>query len=329
MQYTEKELAQLIETVETEFTAHLSKAESLAKSEGGFPPKKEEKKPEDKKPEDKKPEAEGKPEGKPEAEAAPAEGAAPAAPAEAAPAPAADGAAPAGAPDASGYDAEDMAHMDKMYASMSTAELKAHHDSIRRALDAQTAQAPAPAAAAPAAPAPEMGKSEIKDENPVLNSKPTDKGNETNTAYNKNSGGAQASTGEPKGSPGAKSPASKAEGVQMDKSEKDFDLIKNELEAEKAKGVELKKNFDAAQEFLTKLVGKIAAPKAKAITEIAALTKNEDAGKDTSTLSKSEITEVLMKKSSDPKLSKADRDAINSFYLNKTDISTINHLLKN
>jgi uncharacterized sporulation protein YeaH/YhbH (DUF444 family) len=114
----------------------------------------------------------------------------------------------------------------------------------------------------------------------------------------------------------------------MDKSEKtEVDLIKAELDAEKVKSADLKKNFDAAQAFLTKLVGKIAAPKGKAVTEIAALQKNE--GEGVSEMSKSEITQVLLKKSADPNLSKADREAINSFYLNKADISTINHLLKN
>lgn len=337
MQYTEIELAKLIETVETEFTAHLSKAEAahktaLAKSEE--PPKKEEK-PSEKKPEDKKaPEADAKP-----ADAKPAEGAAPAAPAaDAAPAAAApaDAAAPGAAPAAAaghGYDDEDMAHMDKMYASMSREELMAHHDSVKRALDAQSAAAPAPAAAAPApaAAAPVdkgMIKTEIKDENPVLNSKPTDKGNETNTEYNKNSGGKQSSTGEPNGSPGAKSPASKAEGVQMEKSEKEFDLIKGELEAEKAKSAELKKNFDAVQEFLTKFVGKITAPKAKAITEVAALAKNEGAA-DAPQFSKSEITQKLLAKSSDPKLEKSDRAAINEFYATgQVNVNSISHLLK-
>jgi hypothetical protein len=365
MQYTETELAKLIETVESEFTAHLSKAEALAKSEGE-PPKKEAK------PEEKKPEAEAKPaaEGAKPPEAAPAapeakpaaEGAAPAA------APAAPGAAPAAD---HGYDEEDMQHMDQMYASMSEPELKAHHDSIRKCLDAKggAAQAAAPAAPAPAAPAAnpmgksEAGKSEISAENPVLNSKPKAGGKNLDSDP-KNGGiegaqphdipnrseaskdsknlkdamekaeaarrnGGKIEDSPPHNSPGAKSPASKADGNQMEKSEKEFDLLKSELEAEKAKAADLKKNFDAAQEFVSKLVSKLSgAPKGKAITEVAALQKSEGASEKIE-LSKVEITEKLFKKASDPKLEKADRDAINKFYDGgQIDIKQVSHLLK-
>jgi len=360
MNYTETELAKLIETVESEFTAHLTKAEALAKSEDA-PPKKEEK------PEDKKPEAEAKPA---------AEGKAPeAAPAEAKPAPEAAAAPAAAAPAAAapaedhGYDPEDMQHMDQMYSSMSPAELKAHHDSIRKCLDAKGGAQAAPAAPAPAAPGAdamgksEAGKSEISAENPVLNSKPKAGGKNLDSDP-KNGGiegqqpsgspGAKSPASDaskadqmakaeaarrnggkiedfaPRNSPGAKSPASKAEGNQMEKSENtEFELLKNELEAEKAKGAELKKNFDAAQEFVAKLVSKIAAPKAKAITEIASLAKNEGGSGETPSLSKAEITEKLFRKSSDPKLEKSDRDAINKFYDGgQININSISHLLK-
>lgn len=340
--YTETQLAQLIETVEKEFTTHLNKAETLAKSENSNaplakaedsqPPKKEEKK--DDKPSEGK---EAAPEKKDAAPAAPAEGeeaapAAPAAPAEgeAAPAaPAAMDAAPQG--DACDYDAEDLAHMDKMYASMSKGELLAHHDAVRKALDAQSAQAPAaaapaPEAAAPAAPAPMMGKSEkpghseLKDENPELNSKATAKGSNTNAAYNKNSGGAQSATGEPNGSPGAKSPAS-TDQRNLDNMEK------SEVEALKGQNADLKKSLDTATEFLAKLVGKIGAPKGKAVTEIAALQKSEGSSEGTE-MSKAEVTQVLLRKSQDPSLTKSDREAINAYYLNNANYNTISHLLK-
>lgn len=337
MAYTENELHELIKTVEKEFTTHLSKAETLAKSEGADskPPKKEEGK--DKAPKKdesagkeapgKEASAEGAPaaapaEGEAPAAAAPAEGAAPAA---AAPAAAANN----GAPGPAGiYDEEDRAHMDNMYKSMSREELMEHHDSVRRALDALGAQGAAPGAApaAPAAGAAPMGKSEIKDENPVLNSKPKDKGNETNSAYNENSGG-KIEGNEPRNSPGAKSPASKAEGMQMEKSEKEFDLLKSELEAEKAKTAELTKNMNGVQEYLTKLVSKVAAPKGKAITEIGTIEKSEGGG-EVKELSKAEVTEILLRKSSDPTLSKADRQAINDFYLGGSNFNTISHLLK-
>lgn len=152
--YTDVELMKVLESVEKEFNTHLAKAEeasqtTLSKSEDKPMPPKEEKKPEGKegeqKPEDKKPEgqeqgkeepkaaegqppqaAEGeqkpehKPEGQPEGQAA---------------------AQPQhGGDESHGYDDEDMQHMHKMYMSMSKAELKAHHDSVRAALDSQGMQ---------------------------------------------------------------------------------------------------------------------------------------------------------------------------------------------
>lgn len=117
MQYTESQLTKLIEDVEKEFTAHLTKAEdtslpSLVKAEDGKKPEK----PEEEKTE-KKPEVEAKPEGsKPDVEAKP-EGEA----------------KPGEAPPAEGghdYDDEDMTHLKKMYMSMSKAELRLHHDAI-------------------------------------------------------------------------------------------------------------------------------------------------------------------------------------------------------
>jgi hypothetical protein len=361
MQYTETELEKLIKTVEQEFTISLNKTEEavlLAKAEGSAPPKeKKESKPAEKK--SAPPKKEG---AAPAEEAAPAEGeeAAPAEGEEAAPAEGegnplaaegeeavpAEGAAPAGAPAAGGvYDAEDLAHMQKMYASMSREELMAHHDAVRQALDAmgaQEQQAPGMGAeqapgAAPAAGAPvdkcgdmTMGKSEIEDENPVLNSKAKPQGSETNTAYNKNSGGKISGTGEPHGSPGAKSPASKVQGVQMSKSEgsTEVELLKSELEAEKATSAELKKSFDKATELLTNFVKKVSVPQGKAITEIGTLAKSEVVGGEVSELSKAEVTDILNKKDY-TKLTKSDRDAINSYYLDGSNFNTISHLLKN
>lgn len=174
--YTELQLSKLIEDVEREFTTHLTKAEN-ADAEPVVEPTeptlvKAEDKPEKKeaKPDEKAPEAEKKPEG--EAKPAAEGEAPPAAPGkEAAP----EGEAPTAAPAAlsppseegggeggSGYDAEDLAHMQKMYASMSKAELKVHHDCIAElAKCGDMAQGQAPAA--PAAPAQEsapMAKSE-------------------------------------------------------------------------------------------------------------------------------------------------------------------------
>lgn len=367
--YTEADLAQLIKGLESEFTKEFEKSGVLAKSEDGD---KKDKKPSDEKKDG--PPAEAKPESKEAAPAAPAaEGqeAAPAVPPAAA-APAAPAAAPGAAPAAEGhgYDAEDMEHMMSMYASMSRAELIAHHDAVKAALDSQAGAAAAPAAGAPppAAPGAEMGKSEhkseVSDENPTLNSKPKAGGKDMN-ADAKNGGivGQQ-----PSGSPGAKSPASDAsKSVQMSKTERQdrnggkieaspvrnspgakspastdqgnlsdmeksekeqFDLIKTELDAEKAKNADMKKNMDAVQGFLTKFVEKIAAPKGKAITEIGTLAKSEGGGSETGEMSKSEITAKLLVKSADPKTTPQDRHAINQFYLNGANVNTISHLLK-
>lgn len=338
MQYTETELKALISTVEKEFTAHLRKTEEavqadLSKSEvadgSAAPLVKAEEKPAEKK--DAKPfpkEGEAKPEAKEGEQKPESKEAAPAPKEGEAPAPK-EGDAKAGHDESvphdeaaeqegagHGYDDEDMDHMRKMYASMSKSERKAHHDVIMGLAKEEMSKCGDMS----------MGKSEIKDENPVLNSKPTDKGSDTNTAYNENSGGAIAGS-EPKNSPGAKSPASKAEGMQMSKSEtNEVELLKSELAAEKAKATELKKNFDGVQEFLAKLVKKV--PQGKAITSMEQIAKSEGA-EQTQELSKSEVNQILLKKSSDPNLSKSDREAINAFYLSKADINTISHLLKN
>jgi hypothetical protein len=170
--YTEKELAKLIEDVEREFTAHLAKAEEdfkLAKSDESttaaadaapLAKAEDEKKPEEKKEE---PKAEEKKEEKPAEEAPKAEEGekAPEAKEESKEAPPAEDKkeapadeakapeAPAAEGDDHGYDDEDMEHMHQMYSSMSHGELKAHHDAVRKALDAkgaaQQAEAPAPA----------------------------------------------------------------------------------------------------------------------------------------------------------------------------------------
>lgn len=352
MPYTETQLTKLIEEVEKEFTMHLAKAEgeefpTLSKAEEApkdKPKPKEEG--ESEKPEA-KPEgapAEGAPEAKPEGEVAPAE---------AAPQP---GANPQEAmqPAAQGhdYDEQDMEHMKKMYMSMSEPELKAHHDCIAQLMKCGGG-------------APMMGKSEakseIENENPVLNSKPHDKGSDMfpdkkdggieaapphNTPGAKspasNANGAKINKSEHdrrnggeidaqalKNTPGAKSPASKADGVQMNKSENgENDLLKSEHETLLAKHEDLQKRFDLVATFLTALVDKKVAPTGKAITDLSALAKNEGETED-KVLSKDEIHQVLCKKSSEPTLKKSDRDAINTYYADgRVDIKGISHLLK-
>jgi hypothetical protein len=312
--YTETEFEKLIKSVESEFSAHLAEiqlskseapaAESLAKAEDG------EKKPEPKKEDGKeKPEAE---EGdkKPEGEAAPApEGkeAPPAPAAEAAPAP--DAAAAPAAPEAEAhdYDAEDLQHLQQMYMSMSKAELMAHHDACRAALDSKGMEKCGAQAPAPAAP---MGKAEI-------------------ASHNEANGGQISKETVPHSVPGAKSPASKVEGVQMEKSENtaELELAKAETAAANAKVENLQKSLDLATQILTKMVEKKAAPQGKAITSLDVVAKSEGFS-ESKELTKGEVDAKLLAKSQDPKLEKSDRDLINAYYLNSGSINSISHLLK-
>ena len=137
--YTEKELLELVKTVETTFSAHL---DSLAKSEDESDKKdehKEEAKPEhdeEKDEESSEPKFEAKEEkpehekeGKEEKEQPKEEGAEE---------PKEEGHEEPKAQSSEedhGYDEEDMKHMGDMYASMSKPELKAHHDCIRKCMD--------------------------------------------------------------------------------------------------------------------------------------------------------------------------------------------------
>jgi hypothetical protein len=356
--YTEEQLTKLIEDVEKEFTSHLVKAEEaalapLAKAEEGD--KKPEKKPEAK--EDKAPEAKPEAEGKPEAEAKPE-----AAPAEAK----AAEAAPAAAHD---YDDEDLEHLHKMYMSMSEGERKVHHDAIMKCAMAKCGdvESSAPHGAegeqSPDSHShPDVQKSELnahpdnapspKDNAKSLDGDPANGGiegqepsnspgakspasNANGAKINKSEhdrrNGGKIETQEPSNSPGAKSPASKEQGcaTDMEKSEKstETELLKSELSTVNAKYDELKKTFDGVAAFLTKLVEKKPAPAAKAITSLDVIAKSESTGEG-EPLQKAEIDSKLLAKSQDPKTSKSDREAINAFYLGNNDIKGISHLLK-
>jgi hypothetical protein len=192
------------------------------------------------------------------------------------------------------YDQEDMEHMEKLYRSMSKGEMGLHHECLSKC----------------------MGKAEAK---PAEMSK--------NEAEGHKNGG-EMSACEPKDVPGAKSPASKADGDQMQKSEnQEVELLKTELNAQKANNEDLKKNFEAVQEFLTHLVKKTA-PQGKAITSLEVIAKSELPVEEKA-LSKKEITEILKSKTSDPSLKKSDRDAVNSYYLSgQVNVNSISHLLK-
>jgi hypothetical protein len=342
MHYTETELAKLIESVEKEFGGALAKAEeekaSLAKAEDHEFQEAKEKKPEHEESESKDEDHEAEKESK---EAAPEheEG-----DEEALAAHHEDG------EESHGYDEEDLDHMHKMYMSMSKGELKAHHDAVRKCLDTQMAKGDvepyAPhGAEGEESPASHSHPDVQKNEDGIEASEPHGTvgpeseasdahGDKINVGLKKNekerrgNGGQMSAQKPPKQSPGAKSPASKVEGVQMGKSEDtQNDLLKSEVEAQKAKVDTLQKTLDGVTEFLTKLVAKTNVPQGKAVTSYDAIAKSEELSS-AEPMTKSEIVGVLSKKAMDPNLSKSDRDAINNFYLNGANVTSISHLLK-
>jgi hypothetical protein len=328
MQYNEKEFSLLIDEVAKEFTACLNKAEaeqtSLAKSEDGE--KKEGHKEES-------PEHESKEEGHEEhkdhedhedhEEHQEDEG--------------------------HDYDQEDMEHMEKMYRSMSKGEIKAHHDCIQKCMggspsmakgEIEQEQAPRklPGAVSEASKGQEkINKAEHSSggeiEKESIRKTPGAKSKASNTHGKEiNKAEREIESCPPKKVPGAKSEASDAHGEEinksMEKSENtETDLLKSELVAKDMELAQLKKNFDAVQEFLTKLVRKTA-PQGKAITSLDVIAKSEVVS-DEKPLTKGEIHEVLKKKTADPLLKSEDRDIINKYYLSgQVNINSIGHLLK-
>jgi len=198
-----------------------------------------------------------------------------------------------------GYDDEDMQHMHSMYSSMSRGELKAHHDAVRKCMDSHGLAKCEDG----------MAKAEMVD------------GKE----------GEHRPNGGPHDGEAASAKAPAASGAQaLEKSEKDIaieevSLLKSELEAEKAKGAESKKNLEAVEAFLKKFVEK-SAPAGKAITSLDIIAKTEGTQNE-KPLTKSEITAKLYAKAKDVSLSKSDRDAINSFCMGNKNIESVRHLL--
>jgi hypothetical protein len=114
----------------------------------------------------------------------------------------------------------------------------------------------------------------------------------------------------------------------MGKSEDvESDLLKTEVETQKTKVETLQKTLDGVTEFLTKLVAKTNVPQGKAVTSYDAIAKSE-AAVEVQPMTKKEILGILSKKAMDPSLSKSDRDAINNFYMNDMNVTSISHLLK-
>jgi len=319
MQYTEKELAKLIEDVEREFTAHLSKSEEsfkLAKSEDCEDKSEDKKK--DKESKIEKSEDEEKKEDKSTDKDKEAK--------EAKEADEADEAKSKDEAEAHDdkshdddechdYDDEDIEHMHKMYRSMSKGELKAHHDAIMKCIE----EGKAPRGAK--GPVSDASKEQDKIAKHGLSAE------QIKAKLKKSDGsGGEISPSEPKGALGAKSPASEDQ-KNLSDMEKNMEKTEaTELQLLKSENENLKKNFEAITEFLTKLVKKTA-PEGKAITSLDVVAKSEGDGR--KQLTKSEINAILLRKASDPSLQKSDREAINSYYLNgQVNVNSISHLLK-
>lgn len=104
-------------------------------------------------------------------------------------------------------------------------------------------------------------------------------------------------------------------------------LLKSEIESVKKENEDLKKNLEslvaAMNTFMTKK-----APVRKAITDIEFIKKSEEGQNEVKPMTKSEIDTILSKKVVDPSLTRADREAINQFYLTNAGVEKIAHLLK-
>jgi len=293
MQYTEQELSTLIKNLETEFSAHIAEVTGAAQP-ASLAKAEDEKKPEGEskdKPADKeesKPEAKESKEEKPKDEAPAAEAKEAKPEGEAAPAPA-EGEAPVAPSADEGASGYDAEDIAQMDAMYMSMSKAELLAHHDSCVRALDAQGAEHTHAAPAQPA------------------------------------APAAPAAEAQAPAAE--IDKCGDMSMSKSEPnaELELAKSEAAAANAKAEELQKNLAGIQEFLTQLVKKV--PQGKAITSLEQVAKSEVSG-DEKQLSKSEITEKLMKKAADPSLSKTDRDAINAFYLNQANFNTINHLLK-
>lgn len=129
----------------------------------------------------------------------------------------------------------------------------------------------------------------------------------------------------------------KTEAAPASKNSDEVAELKGKLEKTEENYADLQKNF---QELLGKLGGFVTkgkeAPKQKAITKIEYIAKseevpaveNKDGEKDLDKLDKNEIASRLSAKVRSGKLEKADKDAINTYYLDrKENIESIRHLL--
>ena len=291
MHYTETELAKLIQSVEAEFTAHLAKAEEH------FEPEHKDAKEEPKHHEEHKKAHHEEKESEEHKES-----------------PEHD------------YDDEDMEHMHKMYMSMHKGEIHAHHHALKKAMehhgltchDLEEEKE-------------HHGKEEAEEEHHH------GKEEEETKAHHEKKEAIKGALKEPKEmekveKPTELKPHDKHEISHKELHEKSKDIgsepeiQKSEIAALKAERDGLKKNLDVITEWLKGQASK-AAPQSKAITRLDSITKSEET-KEVATLSKTEITTILTKKSSEPSLSKSDRELINAYYLDGASLTSISHLLK-
>jgi hypothetical protein len=112
------------------------------------------------------------------------------------------------------------------------------------------------------------------------------------------------------------------------------ELVKAEEQIKTLEGEneDLKKSVDSLTEALGKFLKAKPAPKGKAVTGLNYIAKSEgsqDDGKEASSLSKSEINQILSKKAADPTISSQDRESINDYCLNNGSLDSIRHLLQN
>jgi hypothetical protein len=120
----------------------------------------------------------------------------------------------------------------------------------------------------------------------------------------------------------AEQPVDMQKSEELAKRNEEVSLAKAEISSLQAKNAELQKNFDAVAKFLETLNKSV--PQRKSVTSIDYIQKSEESKE----LSNEQVEQVLAKKVKDSSLSKSDRDAINSYYLNGKSIETIKHLLK-
>ena len=213
------------------------------------------------------------------------------------------------------YTAEDM---EKMYAEMDKAEAKDHYDAVKKIMAKN-----------------EMSKMEMEKK------EKEDKEKEDKEKKDKEDK-------EKKDKEDMKKKEAASESDKVSKSEKEIDLetkiadleVKNkELEDEKVVIMKKSEEDDVVKaefnKFMKLLEGDEAAPSQKSITEMNYIAKNEndDSGKEKAgvkveEMSKTEISEILTKKSADPATASKDRKAINAYILEDTDINEIKHLLQ-